>query len=161
MILSENFKRAARAVSLARLSDLDAVAKEVEMISIGSPQPPQPIGRAAGKHRHLDAVERYGAGRRLTMLRGSTHCRLTEKSTGQWTRPGVRWQEARKARFLELQARFLHLPPLSAAEVEVERESERKLNAVLAEMFGPKENYGDREVDAACAVLDAREQAND
>jgi hypothetical protein len=50
---------------------------------------------------------------------------------------------------------------LSAAEVEVERESERKLNAVLAEMFGPKENYGDSEVDAACAVLDAREQAND
>jgi hypothetical protein len=59
------------------------------------------------------------------------------------------------------QSRFLHLPPLSAAEVEIERESERKLNAVLAEMFGPKENYGDREVDAACAVLDAREQAND
>jgi hypothetical protein len=27
------------------------------------------------------------------------------------------WQEARKARFLELQARFLHLPPLSAAEL--------------------------------------------
>ena len=27
-------------------------------------------------------------------------------------------QEARKARFLELQARFLHLSPLSAAEVE-------------------------------------------
>jgi hypothetical protein len=73
----------------------------------------------------------------------------------------VRWQEARKARFLELQARFLHLPPLSAAEVEVERESERKLNAVLAEMFGPKESYGDREVDAAYAMLDAREQASD
>jgi hypothetical protein len=72
----------------------------------------------------------------------------------------IRWQEARKARFLELQTRFLHLPPLSAAEVEVERESERKLNAVLAEMFGPKESYGDREVSAACAVLDAREQAN-
>ena len=77
----------------------------------------------------------------------------------------VRWQEARKARFLELQAPFLHLPPLSAAEVEVERESEseseRKLNAVLAEMFGPKESYGDREVDAAYAMLDAREQASD
>jgi len=53
----------------------------------------------------------------------------------------IRWQEARKARFLELQARFLHLPPLSAAEREVEREGERKLNAVLAEIFGPKESY--------------------
>jgi hypothetical protein len=50
--------------------------------------------------------------------------------------------------------------PLSAAEREAEREGERKLNAVLAEMFGPKESYGDSEVDAACAVLDAREQAN-
>jgi hypothetical protein len=55
----------------------------------------------------------------------------------------IRWQEARKARFLELQAGFLHLPPLSAAEREVERESERK---------------GDSE---ACTVLDAREEAND
>jgi len=73
----------------------------------------------------------------------------------------IRWQEARKARFLELQARFLHLPPLSAAEREVEREGERKLNAVLAEIFGPKESYGDSEVDAACAVLDAREESND
>ena len=56
--------------------------------------------------------------------------------------------------------RFLLLPPLSAAEREAERESERKLSVVLAEMFGPKESYGDSEVDAACAVLDAREQAN-
>jgi hypothetical protein len=72
----------------------------------------------------------------------------------------VRWQEARKARFLELQTRFLQLPPLSAAEREAERESERKLNAVLAEMFDSKESYSDSEVDAACAVLDAREQAN-
>ena len=70
----------------------------------------------------------------------------------------IRWQEARKARLLELQARFLQLPPLSAAEREVEREGERKLNAVLA---GPKESYGDSEVDAACAVLDAREKSND
>jgi hypothetical protein len=68
---------------------------------------------------------------------------------------------SKKGAFLELQARFLHLPPLSAAEVEVERESECKLNAVLAEMFGPKESYGDREVDAAYAMLDAREQASD
>ena len=67
----------------------------------------------------------------------------------------IRWQEARKARLLELQARFLHLPPLSAAEREVEREGERKLNAVLA---GPKESYGDSEVDAARAMLDAREE---
>jgi hypothetical protein len=77
----------------------------------------------------------------------------------------VRWQEARKARFQELQARFLHLPPLSAAELEAAhggpREGERKLNAVLAEMFGPKESYGDSEVDAACALLDEREKAND
>jgi hypothetical protein len=34
--------------------------------------------------------------------------------------------------------RFLLLPPLSAAEREAERESERKLSVVLAEMFGPK-----------------------
>jgi hypothetical protein len=49
-------------------------------------------------------------------------------------------QEARKARFLELHARFLLLPPLSAAEraAERERESERKLSVVLVEMFGPK-----------------------
>jgi hypothetical protein len=73
----------------------------------------------------------------------------------------VRWQEARKARFLELQARFLHLPPLSVAEREAEREGERKLSVVLAEIFGPKESYGDSEVDAACAVQDATEQAND
>jgi len=50
---------------------------------------------------------------------------------------------------------------LSAAEREVEREGERKLNAALAEIFGPKESYGDSEVDAACAVLDAREESND
>ena len=55
-------------------------------------------------------------------------------------------------------ARFLHLPPLSAAEREAECESERKLNAVLAEIFGPKESYGDSELDAACAVLDEREK---
>jgi hypothetical protein len=53
----------------------------------------------------------------------------------------VRWQEARKARFLELQSRFLHLPPSSAAELEAERDG--------AEIFGPKESYGDSEVDAA------------
>jgi hypothetical protein len=57
-------------------------------------------------------------------------------------------------------ARFLLLPPLSAAEREAEHESERKLNVVLAEMFGPKGNYSDPEVEAACAVLDAREEAN-
>jgi hypothetical protein len=34
--------------------------------------------------------------------------------------------------------RFLLLPPLSAAEREAERESERKLSVVLVEMFGPK-----------------------
>jgi hypothetical protein len=50
---------------------------------------------------------------------------------------------------------------LSAAELEVELKGERKLNAVLAEMFGPKESYGDSEVDAAYAVLDAREESND
>ena len=32
--------------------------------------------------------------------------------------------------------RFLLLPPLSAAEREAERESERKLSVVLVEMFG-------------------------
>jgi hypothetical protein len=68
----------------------------------------------------------------------------------------VRWQEARKARFLELQARFLHLPPLSAAEREAERESQRKLNVVLVDMFGPKGNYSNPEI-----VLDAREESND
>jgi hypothetical protein len=73
----------------------------------------------------------------------------------------VRWQEARKARFLELQARFLHRPPLSDAELEVERESQRKLNVVLAEMFGPKEKYSNPEIEAAYAVLDAREKADD
>jgi len=52
----------------------------------------------------------------------------------------IRWQEARKARLLELQARFLQLPPLSAAEREVEREGERKLNAVLAEWFAALRN---------------------
>jgi hypothetical protein len=57
-------------------------------------------------------------------------------------------------------ARFLLLPPLSAAEREAERESERKLNVVLVEMFGPKGNYSNPEIDAACAVLDAREEAN-
>jgi hypothetical protein len=50
---------------------------------------------------------------------------------------------------------------LSAAELETEREGERQLNAVLAEIFGPKESYGDSEVDAACAVLDEREKALD
>jgi hypothetical protein len=54
----------------------------------------------------------------------------------------------------------LRLPPLSAAELEAEREGERKLNAVLAELFGPKESYGDSEVNAACAVLDEREKAD-
>jgi hypothetical protein len=49
---------------------------------------------------------------------------------------------------------------LSAAEREAEHESERKLNVVLAEMFGPKGNYSDPEVEAACAVLNAREEAN-
>ena len=57
--------------------------------------------------------------------------------------------------------RFLLLPPLSAAEREAECESERKLNVFLAEMFGPKENYSNPEIEAACAVLDAREVAND
>jgi hypothetical protein len=42
-----------------------------------------------------------------------------------------------------------------------ERESERELNVVLAEMFGPKGNYSDPEVEAANAVLDAREESND
>ena len=73
----------------------------------------------------------------------------------------VRWQEARKARFLELQARFLHLPPLSAAEREAERESQRKLNVVLVDMFGPKGNYSNPEIEVAYAVLDAREESND
>ena len=58
-------------------------------------------------------------------------------------------------------ARFLLLPPLSAAEREAERESQRKLNVVLAEMFGPKENYSNPEIEAAYAVLDAREESND
>ena len=52
--------------------------------------------------------------------------------------------------------RFLLLPPLSAAE----RESERKLSVVLVEMFGSKGNYNDPEIEAACAVLNAREEAN-
>lgn len=56
--------------------------------------------------------------------------------------------------------RFLLLPPLSAAEREAERESERKLSVVLAEMFGPKGNYNDLEIEAACDVLNAREEAN-
>jgi hypothetical protein len=56
-------------------------------------------------------------------------------------------------------ARFLLLPPLSAAEREAERESERKLSVVLVEMFGPKGNYSNPEIDAACAVVDAREEA--
>ena len=59
------------------------------------------------------------------------------------------------------QARSLHLPPLSAAELEAERETERMLNAFLAEMFGPKENYSNPEIEAAYAALDAREKAND
>jgi hypothetical protein len=59
------------------------------------------------------------------------------------------------------QARSLHLPPLSAAELEAEREGERKLNAVLIEIFGSKESYGDSEVYTACAVLDARGESND
>ena len=58
-------------------------------------------------------------------------------------------------------ARSLHLPPLSAAELEAEHERERMLNVFLAEMFGPKENYSNPEIEAACAVLDAREEAND
>ena len=61
----------------------------------------------------------------------------------------------------QLRLPFLQLPPLSAAKLEVEREGERKLDAVLAELFGPKESYGDSEVDAACAVLDEREKADD
>jgi hypothetical protein len=55
----------------------------------------------------------------------------------------------------------LQLPPLSAAERKAERESERKLNVFLAEMFGPKESYSNPEIEAAYAVLDAREEAND
>jgi hypothetical protein len=58
-------------------------------------------------------------------------------------------------------ARFLPLPPLSAAEREAERENERKLNVFLAEMFGSKENYSNPEIEAAYAVLDAREETND
>ena len=49
---------------------------------------------------------------------------------------------------------------MSAAELEAEREGERKLNAVLVEIFGPKEGYGDSEVDAACAALDEREKTD-
>jgi hypothetical protein len=45
--------------------------------------------------------------------------------------------------------RFLLLPPLSAAERESERESERKLSVVLVEMFGSKGNYNDPEIEAA------------
>ena len=56
---------------------------------------------------------------------------------------------------------FLHLPPLSAAEREAECESERKLNVFLAEMFGPKQNYSNPEIEAAYAMLDAREESND
>ena len=58
-------------------------------------------------------------------------------------------------------ARFLHLPPLSAAELEAERERECMLNVFLAEMFGPKENYSNPEIEAGYAALDAREEAND
>jgi hypothetical protein len=56
--------------------------------------------------------------------------------------------------------RFLLLPPLSAAEREAERKSERKLSVVLVEMFGSKGNYNDLEIEAACDVLNAREKAN-
>jgi hypothetical protein len=56
--------------------------------------------------------------------------------------------------------RFLLLPPLSAAEREAERKSERKLSVVLVEMFGSKGNYNDLEIEAACDVLNAREEAN-
>jgi hypothetical protein len=58
------------------------------------------------------------------------------------------------------QARCLRLPPLSAAEREAERESERKLSVVLVEMFGSKGNYNDPEIEAAGTVLNAREEAN-
>jgi hypothetical protein len=50
---------------------------------------------------------------------------------------------------------------LSAAEREAERESQRKLNVVLVDMFGPKGNYSNPEIEAAYAVLDAREESND
>jgi hypothetical protein len=56
--------------------------------------------------------------------------------------------------------RFLLLPPLSAAEREAERESQRKLNVVLVDMFGPKGNYSNQ-IEGAYAVLDAREESND
>jgi hypothetical protein len=50
---------------------------------------------------------------------------------------------------------------LSAAEREAERESQRKLNVVLVDMFGPKGNYSNPEIEVAYAVRDAREESND
>ena len=42
------------------------------------------------------------------------------------------------------QARFLHLPPLSAAELEAEREGERKLNVVPRCWVRRLQRSGDR-----------------
>ena len=82
---------------------------------------------------------------------------MTERAAGAPTEceamTEVKRQEARRARSL--------LSPSSAAEREAERESQRKLNVVLVDMFGPKGNYSNPEIEAAYAVLDAREESND
>jgi hypothetical protein len=82
---------------------------------------------------------------------------MTERAAGAPTE-GNAMTEAKRQ---EAGARFLLLPPLSAAEREAERESQRKLNVVLVDMFGPKGNYSNPEIEAAYAVLDAREESND
>ena len=53
-------------------------------------------------------------------------------------------------------ARFLLLPPLSAAEREAERESERLLRNVWS-----KGELQQSKIEAAYAVLDTREESND
>jgi hypothetical protein len=76
--------------------------------------------------------------------------------------PGEKGEAMTEAKQQEAgRARFLLLPPLSAAEREAERESERKLNVFLAEIFGLKENYSNPEIEAAYAMLVAREESND
>jgi chromosome partitioning protein len=77
---------------------------------------------------------------------------MTERAAGAPTE-GNAMTEAKRQ---EAGARFLLLPPLSAAEREAERESQRKLSVVLAEMFGPRGNYSNPEIEAAYEWADRR-----
>jgi transposase len=173
---------ARREQRLAKLAEARATAPPPETFHDGTRFPrrshtrifARPARRLRGLWRgsrsHLRQVARRARRRQATPFRSggdatSRQARSTEDDGCPWGpargRRSSGGEAMTEAKHPEAgRARFLLLPPLSAAEREAEHESERKLNVVLAEMFGPKGNYSDPEVEAACAVLNAREEAN-